>query len=138
VSPHETKGLKFCFVATGVGDPHHSNADTDPSFHFNSYQDPSFHLNANSDPDTHQVMRICDHHGSIIRLFTRMLIWIQVPKIIRFHADLDPAPQPWLSPRKEKVSLISVTEPASYGRTGPLSGTSAMHVYYCFLKTFLS
>jgi|LakMenEpi03Aug12_release.lakeMendotaPanAssembly.Ray.scaffolds.fasta_scaffold1019016_1 hypothetical protein len=38
-------------------DPHHMNADLDPSFHFNADLDPNFHFNADPDPDPapHQI-----------------------------------------------------------------------------------
>jgi hypothetical protein len=34
-----------------VADPHHFNADPDPSIHCNVGTDPTFHLNAGPDPD---------------------------------------------------------------------------------------
>jgi hypothetical protein len=33
-----------------VADPHHINADPDPSFYFNADSDPAFHFNADPDP----------------------------------------------------------------------------------------
>jgi hypothetical protein len=33
-----------------VADPHHLDADPDPTFHFDADPDPAFHLNADPDP----------------------------------------------------------------------------------------
>jgi hypothetical protein len=35
-------------------DPHHLNADPDPSFHFNAYPDLTFHFNVDPDPALHR------------------------------------------------------------------------------------
>jgi hypothetical protein len=36
-----------------VADPHHHDADPDPTFHFNADPDPAFHLTADPDPTFH-------------------------------------------------------------------------------------
>ncbi len=43
--------MSIIFLPLGMfADPHHCNADPDPSFHFNPVPDPIFHFNAVPDP----------------------------------------------------------------------------------------
>ncbi len=37
-----------------AADPHHFNADPDPTFYSNADLDPAFHFNVDPDPDPHQ------------------------------------------------------------------------------------
>jgi hypothetical protein len=43
------------------GDPHHANADPDPSFHFNAYPDPTFHFDASPAPAPHYSETVANH-----------------------------------------------------------------------------
>ncbi len=40
-------------IKTSVVDPHHLNADPDPTYHFGADPDPTYHFDADPDPTSH-------------------------------------------------------------------------------------
>jgi hypothetical protein len=40
------------YVIASVADPHHIDADPDPTYHFDAHPDPTHHFDADPDPDS--------------------------------------------------------------------------------------
>ncbi len=59
VSPPSSNGWTIPLksgVESRVADPHHVDADPDPTYHFDTNPDPTFHFDEDPDPASHKMM----------------------------------------------------------------------------------
>ncbi len=117
-----------------VTDPHHSNADLDPSFYFNAVPGLTCYFVSDPDPDNafFKIMRICDYWSTEYRYCKPL--WApfgaSMPSLLRLHfepqklpnfgfnADPDPGSQNYADPYGSGSATLTVTlVPVLYIRT---------------------